>query len=436
VTVNLLKGFPKKEQSPVKFRVNKALAAKAVKGEVGLELEIEGKRLPEQNDLDDFTSSTLKRRWVVHTDGSLRNGGLEYVLDQPCLQTEVPELVEGLFKIFDTQKTKLDLTQRTSTHVHINVSTLKANVLTSYLALWYVFEEALINWCGEARAGNLFCLRSKDSSFIPDQWSKALNTGVFKFPNDYKYSSINLGAFSRFGSFEFRSLRGAENPDLVIKWVDFLCALRKEAETAFDNPSVIVEKMSAEGPDVMFSEICRKYNLEDFASEVLNLSENADFNQMCWNGFRSIQKIIYEINWNSVIDKCREPYVPDPFKKEKKSFFDMPPEAVRPIGTVRTRPRQAIDPFADRPVPAPVHEDEPEEDVEVEDDEPLWRDEIEGQPWNPLNNAIVASAWGIGAAEGFPNGYRLASVRRLGNGMIDDLKVVHGQWYYRTVRGT
>lgn len=441
-TSNLLRGFPKKEKDNIKFRVNKPLVTKAVKGDVGLELEVEGRGLPDQDALSDLASSTLKRRWAVHTDGSLRNGGLEYVLDQPCLQEEVPELVEGLFKIFDTNKTKLDLSQRTSTHVHINVSTLKANILTSYLSLWYIFEEALVNWCGEQRAGNLFCLRAKDTSFIPDQWAKALNTGVFKFPNDYKYSSLNLGAFSRFGSFEFRSLRGAESPELVIKWVNLLMALRKEAETEFDNPSVIVERLSGEGPDTLFMEICRKHNLEDFATEILELPENADFNRMCWNGFRNIQKIIYEINWDSVIDKCREPYVPDPFKKEKKSFFDMPAEAVRPIRGVRlntrpplVEPADGINPFADRPAPIPRHEDEPGEDVEVEDgDEPLWQDEIEGQPWNPITNAIVAATWGIGAAGGFPNGYRLASVRRLGGIIQDDLKVVNGEWYYRMVR--
>lgn len=371
MTNPLIKGFPSSAGHEVSFQPNKPIFGKIVKGDVGLELEVEGKRLPSQEDVSTFKSSTLGRVWTVHNDGSLRNGGLEYVLDAPCLEEEVPEMVEGLFKIFDVNKTKLDFNQRTSTHVHINVSHMKANHLTSFLVLWYIFEEALLNWCGETRAGNLFCLRSKDSSFIPEQWRDSLSSGHFKFSNDYKYSSLNLGAFSRFGSFEFRGLRGCEEPSLVIQWSSLLMALRKEAETTLDNPPLIVERMSGEGPDSLFQSLCDKYHLGDFAKEILSLEANQDFNKMCWEGFRNIQSIIYEVDWNKIIDKSRETYIRDPFAKEK------PSSAKIRVGTLRGGPPELVRPTTRWAVTAAPIEQVDEDDIDEDDDD---LDDIDDAP--------------------------------------------------------
>jgi len=440
MTENLLKGFPKKETSEyLNFKPNKPISGKSVKGDVGLELEMEGTRLPNEANVSSFSSSKLGRRWTVHPDGSLRNGGVEYVLDQPCLEEEVPEMVDALFKVFDVNKTTLDLTQRTSTHVHINVSSMRANTLTSYLVLWYIFEEALVNWCGESRAGNLFCLRGKDSSFIPEQWASALKNGSFKFPNDYKYSSLNLGAFSRFGSFEFRSLRGCESPKLVIDWTRLLMALRKEAETEYDNPSRIVEIMSAESPDMMFRNLCDKYSLTDFCDEVLNLPENIDFNKMCWNGFRNIQKIIYEINWDKIIDKCREKYVPNPFASEKTKkatvVRDMP-------GGLRWLQPNEVPAF--RAAPMPRMENEPDIELDPELDE----DENDEAPEDTLaeNRPREADGWmsitdrtanvefgGLPPARTVNTGLRITRPYR-DTTQLYDLWVYNDLWYYRARR--
>jgi len=450
MTENLLKGFPKKEcNEQLNFRPNKPISGKSVKGDVGLELEVEGTRLPGEALISEFSSSKLGRRWTVHPDGSLRNGGLEYVLDQPCLEEEVPEMVEALFKIFDVNKTKLDLTQRTSTHVHINVSSMRANTLTSYLVLWYIFEEALINWCGESRAGNLFCLRGKDSSFISEQWSSALQNGSFKFPNDYKYSSLNLGAFSRFGSFEFRALRGCESPRLVIEWTKLLMALRKEAETIYDNPSRIVEVMSAESPDMMFRNFCDKYDLTDFCDEVLSLPENADFNKMCWNGFRGIQKIIYEVNWDKIIDKCREKYVPNPFysEKPKKSHIDTAREAVAAAARM---PRTFFD--APPPVPAAfrtimenepeLDDDGPEAEAETEDDLLEEPEQVLVRPggpidhtWVRLENAYANQYFNrLLPANQFISGFQVVREHSVNNRAFY-CRVVGGSWFVKSVAG-
>lgn len=397
--MSLIKGFPNKnsyDSYGVAFNPSRPLSGKRVNGDIGLELEIEGKKLPQQEDLDDFKSSKLGRRWVTHTDGSLRNGGLEYVLDAPCDETEVEELVGGLFKIFDNKSSTLNLTQRTSTHVHINVSKLRANVLTSYLVLWYIFEEALVNWCGEQRAGNLFCLRSKDSAFIPDQWAKALASGSFRFANDYKYSSLNLGAFTRFGSFEFRALRGAENPELVIKWSKFLLSLRKEAETTFDNPYIIAEKLSEQGPDGVFVDICNRHGIKEFCEEILSHPDNSEsFNSMCWNGFRNVQKIIYEVRWDTILDKCREAYVPDPFD-------------IKPI---KAKSRVRIEPV----IPATTAR------------------------WWHCSNQQAEEYFGFPGAEGQPEGMIYRNLIDLtappGSSFRYDLRVHNGRWQYAKSAG-
>lgn len=108
--------------------------------------------------------------WNIHNDGSLRSpdgitpGGREYVLASPAPREEVRPLLDQLFKTFDDTGARIILSNRTSTHVHINISDLKINQIVSFMVLWNVFEEALVNWCGEERVGNLFCLRTKDCS--------------------------------------------------------------------------------------------------------------------------------------------------------------------------------------------------------------------------------------------------------------------------------
>ena len=103
------------------IEVNAPVSGKGnIPGEVGLELELEA-----SNNLPPRVDTNVKGvGWVAHADGSLRHGGLEYTLSAPCPREDVEPLLYGLFDEIKAYKTKLKLSTRCSTHVHVNVSTM------------------------------------------------------------------------------------------------------------------------------------------------------------------------------------------------------------------------------------------------------------------------------------------------------------------------
>lgn len=191
-------------------------------GDVGVELEVEGKRLSEGTY---FSSWPTVSGWVAKPDGSLRNG-IEYVFRTPNklearLEKKIVALVDAL------KDNCADDSYRTSNHIHINALRLTplevANVVMSY---WLV-EDIVSDLWGEERKGNTYCTRVKDipniNKFVKI-FQKGRIFGFNKLPgynNDPlgRYYGLNLSAISKFGSIEFRGMRGTIDADNIINWV-------------------------------------------------------------------------------------------------------------------------------------------------------------------------------------------------------------------------
>lgn len=365
------KKFENIEEIP-NFSLNNPYFFGLVKGDVGIEIELEGNRLPTQGHLEKVKGATSQTYWRVERDGSLRNGGLEYVLNTPAMLSEVPELVDGLWDVFKQLSSTLDLTNRCSTHVHVNMSNRKINEISSVLALWMVFEEALIAWNGEMRTSNHFCLSAKDSPRVTNGWLSFLKSGERRYEEEtYKYASVNLCALEKYGSLEFRCGRGADSPEMVKNWTKFLHSMCEYAMRTYSNPSTLGYSLSEEGGRSIFNRICNQAGLMTFYDEVINSVEN--FDRSCISGFRNAQPFIMGIPWDSWMDNINRDFIPQPFGKTKKKspemlFIDEPMMARTAGGAIRgtgeriTNPARWIDfdntrafeAFA--PAPAPPRE--------------------------------------------------------------------------------
>lgn len=287
-------------------------------GDIGLELEVEGERLPSDLDVSGL-KYPAKSVWTATRDGSLRGESYEYVLSSPVKKEYFEEYVHLLFGLFEQRKTVLRNSDRTSTHVHLNVNRYKLHELTSFFCLWSIFEEAVVFWCGEDRMANHFCLTNKDTNY-QKIWKAAVERGSFNFGERNRYSSLNLAAFPKFGSFEFRSMGGAESAESVIKWTKFLLSLQEMAFTRFRNPVSISNAISEVGVDNLFRQLCE--GNEDFYQEVLDsvreLGEGQSFEHICFRGFRGIQDILYCIDWEDLLPEMEKEYVANPFETEKR----------------------------------------------------------------------------------------------------------------------
>ena len=98
------------------------------KGEVGLEIEMEGTNLHIDEDLG---------FWRGEADGSLRGDeSIEYVLRKPVPRNQVAKALDELYVALREQEATIDMTHRTSVHVHINVQQLEVNEVYNFICLY------------------------------------------------------------------------------------------------------------------------------------------------------------------------------------------------------------------------------------------------------------------------------------------------------------
>ena len=298
------------------FKLNRPVVKNNSLADVGIEFELEGRGLPTSGHFGAIVGKTSKSFWERKTDGSLRDG-YEYVLATPCKENEISEMVQKFYDVLENNGVRLNLTNRCSTHVHLNVGGYKINELTSLLTMWYVFETALIEWCGEERKSNHFCLSHKETNQLSDVWFNYLTNGRRKFPR-MKYSALNVLTLDTFGSVEFRCGPAFENAENAINWIKFLREMQNTCKAEFSCPSHIAYALSERGPEEILRQICSNIGIPGFANQVLAANTGLDFEGECMRGFRSFQKNTLGFPWEEWSTEINKEYVPDPFEKTPK----------------------------------------------------------------------------------------------------------------------
>jgi len=198
--------------------VRRGVGSRLCDGAVGIELEAEG-----SVDNPGFMF------WKAEADGSLRNNGIEYILKRPL---SLPDLKSALTEFEEkTKHCKFAVSPRTSCHVHVNVQKFTFQELYAVVGAYWLFEPILLEHCGPSRISNLFCLQASDASHIVSDVIYSIkrayeypeNAFLMEFNNDeHKYAALNLASLPRFGSIEFRSMRGIYKKKEIYDWADLL----------------------------------------------------------------------------------------------------------------------------------------------------------------------------------------------------------------------
>lgn len=263
---------------------------KAVEGEIGLEIETEGRNL----------FSAPIQYWSAVPDGSLRSveghQPIEYVLRQPLARKDVRPALEYLTYQLRKAKSELVMSHRTSVHVHINIQKMNMLDLMKFISLYYLVEDMLLEWSGPDRKGNLFCLRAQDATFQIEQMAKALKGGEFSHVvnNEYRYAAMNLAALSAHGSLEFRSMKGNVDIETIENWVSILLALKDAATTDFKSPETIGRMYQSLG--------AKNFLVKVFDGRVppkvlRTLLSYEGLDDMIHKGFVTCKDIIYAVDW-------------------------------------------------------------------------------------------------------------------------------------------
>jgi hypothetical protein len=289
-------------------------------GDVGLELEIEGMQLPRDPQLGHIRSPETNRFWRAIDDGSLRGEAKEYVLSGPIHSSEIRDMVDGLFTIIRSMPGGLIAnSNRCSTHVHVNVSNLKVNHVTSAILLWCTFQTPLIAWCGEERVANHFCLSARDEESMADGWYRFLRTGERPLLNGMKYTALNLIPIFTQGSLEFRSGGAPDHEDKVVWWAKICNAIVRYAADNYENPYSLGYALSEQGPEVILRKVLEYAKLGPLTTERIfnELTADGMLHINAMRDFRDVQALIYAFPWDDLLPKINTVPVPNPFSKAK-----------------------------------------------------------------------------------------------------------------------
>lgn len=265
--------------------VNRALLG-AVNGEVGIEVEVEGNNLP--------TRIGAGGIWKATKDNSLRGESMEYIFNDPRPRDVVDKYVDALFKVFEGTGAVLNESHRTSVHVHLNVSDLRVYDVCNIFTLYSIIEDFLIPFCGPQRKGNLFCLRMKDAQYVIDKFKKMLLCGSFYrlAGDDIRYAGLNLDACRKYGSVEFRAMRGLTTPGPIKQWVSILLEIKDAAVNNFRSPREMVEQVSMLGAEGFLRSIFSEDNFNTLFA-CFNEAGESTVQDVCYQGSRLMQEFAY-----------------------------------------------------------------------------------------------------------------------------------------------
>ena len=188
----------------------------------GLEFEIENIRA---------LSAAITSLWQTKADNSLRNHGVELTI---CASGE--ELTKALSVLANELPDDASFSERTSTHVHVNILNMTVSQLYAFVLLGILLEDFLYRFTIAERKADVYCVPLKYTN-LPDSmvWVRTLirnHTETNKYTQReeiaqlvacwHKYMGINLTRVRDIGTVEFRHLHGTRNMKEVIKWLNVL----------------------------------------------------------------------------------------------------------------------------------------------------------------------------------------------------------------------
>lgn len=282
-----------------------------VAGDVGVEIEVEGLRLPQGD-----------KYWRREQDGSLRGAeNAEYVLRTPLTLHQLKMALKSLAMGYKKNESVVDDSVRAGVHVHVNVQDLNIIQLYNYLTLYLVFEELLTKFCGKSREGNLFCLRACDAEFLIQALQYAAQNRRWRtlVTDDLRYASVNVKALGNYGSLEFRAMRSTKDFDVIQTWAEILVMLREKAKEFFE-PTDIINGFS-EGESSTF--------LDRIFGQYAHIFKAYDgYEKALVRGVRIAQEVAFCTNWQELIEQEQKVIAPgklilDDLQK-MQNFFDEP----------------------------------------------------------------------------------------------------------------
>ena len=212
---------------------------------VGVELELENIVFFSNGSLN--TGSYLRNLplpnlyWTPVEDGSLREG-TEFTFKGAMIGANITaalEEMEVFLNVFRRNGKPVEITERCSVHVHLDVREMDESGLNNLILIYLLVERVIFQHVNPLRLKNNYCRPLSDSSFKYTlsemmQYSKRKSlpslSQVVKRDCD-KYSALNVLPITKFGSVEFRHHHGTSDMLAIKDWINVILSLKVASYT-------------------------------------------------------------------------------------------------------------------------------------------------------------------------------------------------------------
>ena len=169
--------------------------------------------------------------WTTHRDESLRDG-VEFVTRNPVGGLQ---LQRAIVNYFNTGIESVS-TERSSTHIHINMTDATVDDLRSMAMIMYVLEGPLFTVVGEARkwGGYAMPLSEMPASRLGNilcNNTHQLASHISPGRNQDRYYGFNVASLRRHGTAEFRYFPGDPTREELESWLDLVVAVKKAGKS-------------------------------------------------------------------------------------------------------------------------------------------------------------------------------------------------------------
>ena len=201
----------------------------------GIEVEVEGVLVEYSDDefIDGVSPSAYcsgnvsKYGWLTKEDGSLRNGGVEFI-SMPTNGKHLYHVLDNLFKLIPKNT---DFHPRAGIHVHVNCVDMSVAQVRRAILLYILFEPMFFSLVDKNRKKNIFCVPVESANAASDLL--LLSTKRRK-DSVQKYLALNIDTLYYYGTIEFRHLQSTNDLAVIGRWLKVIDNLFNFAKLSED----------------------------------------------------------------------------------------------------------------------------------------------------------------------------------------------------------
>ncbi len=196
-------------------------------------------------------------------DRSLRNGGVEFV-SKPL---RVDVLITKLDEFFKTNAPLVvpdTYSDRTSTHVHMNVQDYTPENLKTLLLFYSLVETSLFKFVGNYRQENIYCVPLNETLILQNLSDTVTRILDGRTRAWYKYTALNLLPVIRYGTVEFRHMHGTNDIQKLKVWLSTLSNLITVSKNTALKDCVSSIRSLTKGENKLFNTLLPHFSYHEY----------------------------------------------------------------------------------------------------------------------------------------------------------------------------